>query len=212
MPRAVVVVITCDFPQCDEPAADELQDRLALNKQEVMLDLCETHIEELRMAIDPFLQNGQRPPKVSPTVSGDNRGRAGQCPHGCEPPAGRDRFTNVSTHLRAVHGQTLTEARQAMGQTPRGAAISGEGERCPIENTLYKDKESLRKHADRVHGLTMKELMAGVAPKKHPEVHPVDSEHPLECPECHGGFAKPQGLAAHRRLTHGVAGKSSKAA
>lgn len=98
--------------------------------------------------------------------------------------------------------------------TAERPAPTGEREACRICMRTFIDREGIRKHLSRAHGMTLTAYDKGEQPpsKEPASVPPVTKERPHECPECHGGYSNPQGLAAHRRQVHGVAGKSAKVA
>lgn len=67
---------------------------------------------------------------------------------------------------------------------------------CPTCGFVSVNRTAMRTHLRAQHNQSLAEAQ-GTA---------VEG---LECPECHRSFDAPQGLAAHRRRSHGVAGRGS---
>jgi hypothetical protein len=100
------------------------------------------------------------------------------------------------------HGQIADEAGQPTGHTgPRGpykkrGATAKEnvpgGMDCPQCGHNSPNRSALSSHVRNMHDATLGEV--------------TGRPTPYECPECGRGFVAPQGVAAHRRIAHGVPG------
>lgn len=100
---------------------------------------------------------------------------------------------------RKVATAARKAARTAGGAiaAPRVTPDGAEAHTCPVEGCDYPGAPSrgtVASHVKRVHGMTLPEA------EGQPLTH--------ACPECDFRTSAPQGLAAHRRTVHGVAGSS----
>jgi uncharacterized C2H2 Zn-finger protein len=97
--------------------------------------------------------------------------------------------------------QFLSDVGRPVGKTPRAvpqADDTPEAERtCPECGLVSVNRTAMRTHLRARHGKTVGQTTAATAA--------------LECPECGGAYDTPQGLGAHRKRAHGVAGSSAKA-
>lgn len=107
----------------------------------------------------------------------------------------RKEFYEPLRELAEQHGDTSGEAPTVKPQAKRGGGRPSIAElTCPVCGHQATTKDALRAHARAAHDKSLAEL------KGEPLPH--------ECPECSRRFENGQGLAAHRRTQHGVAGAS----
>lgn len=96
---------------------------------------------------------------------------------------------------RPVKGKGTTQARDRAGDQGEPEA----DRTCPTCGFVSVNRTAMRTHLRSAHDQSLAEATGGQG-------------QALDCPECGRTFDAPQGLAAHRRRTHGVAGKGSSGA